>query len=261
MPANLDKYRSDLKELVRIGEEMLIDISLRGAAIDPQQKEFAEEIKGCFEQKYQRWYTEACAAVGQLISGRAVEFEQLYIGDGKRKAITAATYNIQDWLTGRRSSADGAGEEAFDHIVVVSMRLKTQLEILKSAEARFDSSLFDIRQLVQADVFDSELDACRELAAHRFLRAAGAIAGVILEKHLRQVIGDRGIVVRKTEPTINDFNDHLKKAGLLDVPAWRQIQRLGDIRNLCGHSKHREPNKEEVEELIEGVDRIVRTLL
>ena len=93
-----------------------------------------------------------------------------------------------------------------------------------------------------------------------FLRAAGAIAGVILEKHLRQVIADHGIVVRKAEPTINDFNDHLKKAGVLDVPAWRQIQRLGDIRNLCGHSKHREPEKEEVEELIEGADRIIRTL-
>ena len=259
MPGNLDRYRSDLKGLVLLGEEMLIDLSLRDAAVDAEEKAAAGRVKGCFEQKYQRWYTEACAAVGQLIPGRQLEFEQLYKGDGKRKAIDAASYNIQDWLTGRRSPA-GADENGVSDLLAVSLRLKTQLEILKSAEARFQSSLFEMRQLVRADLFDSELDACRELAAQGFLRAAGAIAGVILEKHLRQVIADHGIVVRKAEPTINDFNDHLKKAGVLDVPAWRQIQRLGDIRNLCGHSKHREPEKEEVEELIEGADRIIRTL-
>jgi hypothetical protein len=257
MPENLDKYRSDLTELARLGEEMLIDVSLRGAAIDAQQKEIAEKIHGSFERQYQRWYTEAQATVGQLIPGRAAEFERLYLGDGKRRTIDGATFTIQDWLTGRRLSADRG---ASDGRVAVSMRLKMQLEILKSAEARFQSSLFDMRQLVRSDLFDSELDACRELAAHGFLRAAGTIAGVLLEKHLRQVIAEHVVVVRKTEPTINDFNDHLKKAGVLDVPTWRHIQRLGDVRNLCGHSKHREPNRDEVDELIEGVDRIVRTL-
>jgi hypothetical protein len=260
MRGNLDKYRSDLTNIARLGEEMLIDLSLRGNVVDIGQQELSEQIKGSFERKYQRWYTEACALVRQLIPGRAAEFEQLYMGDGKRRAITSGSYSIQDWLTGRRSPASESGQECFNDILIVSLRLKTQLEILKSAEARFQSSLFDIRQLVQADLFDSELDACRELAVRGFLRAAGAIAGVILEKHLRQVMADRGVVMRKAEPTINDFNDHLKKAGLLDVPTWRQIQRLGDIRNLCGHSKHREPNSDEVDELIEGVDKIVRTL-
>ncbi len=260
MPPNLDRYHSDLKQLVRLGEEMLIDLSLRDAATGIEREKLPQEIQGSFERKYQRWYTEAAAAVSQLIPGRAAEFEQLYMGDGKRKTINSTTYNIQDWLTGQRSSMRGPGEESCNDILAVSLRLKAQLEILKSAEARFQSSLFDIRQLVRADLFDSELDACRELAAQGFLRAAGAIAGVILEKHLRQTIENHGIVVRRTEPTINDFNDQLKKAGLLDVPAWRQIQRLGDIRNLCGHSKHREPNKDEVDELIEGADRIVRTL-
>ena len=260
MPGQLDKHRSDLERLVRLGEEMLIDVSLRDAPIDAEHREIAQGIQGCFEREYQRWYTEVCAVIGQLIPGRAVEFEQLYLGDGKRKTITADTYTIQDWLTGRRSASDGSGEESFCAIMVVSMRLKTQLEILKSAEARFQSSLFDIRQLLRADLFNSELDACRELAAHGFLRAAGAIAGVLLEKHLRQIIADRGIVVHKPEPTINEFNDRLKKAGVLDVPTWRKIQRLGDIRNLCGHSKDRDPSGEEVGELIDGADRIIRTL-
>jgi hypothetical protein len=258
MPGDLDKHRSDLTRLVRLGEEMLIDLSLRNAPIEDEHRDIAREIKGCFERDYQRWYTEAGAVIAQLIPGRADEFEQLYLGNGKRKTLTAENYTIQDWLTGQRTAS---GEASFSPLLAVSMRLKTQLEILKSAEARFDSSLFEMRQLIRADLFDSELDACRELAMHGFLRAAGSIAGVILEKHLRQTIDNRCIVVRKTEPTINDFNDHLKKAGALDVPTWRKIQRLGDIRNLCGHSKHREPTVEEVEEIIDGTDGIVRSLL
>ena len=67
------------------------------------------------------------------------------------------------------------------------MRFNTQLKILESVRTRFDTSLFDIAQLVRADLFDSELDAARELAKNGFLRGAGAIAGVILERHLAQV--------------------------------------------------------------------------
>jgi hypothetical protein len=43
------------------------------------------------------------------------------------------------------------------------------------------------------------------------LRAAGAVAGVVLEKHLRQVCDDHKITVAKKNPTIGDLNELLKK--------------------------------------------------
>jgi hypothetical protein len=140
------------------------------------------------------------------------------------------------------------------------MRFRTQLAILKSVESRFESTLFDIRQLFQADLFDSELDAARELLKHNFVRGAGAISGVVLEKHLSQVATNHNITNRKKNPSISDFNNLLKNGGVLDTPSWRQIQRLGDIRNLCDHNKEREPSKEEVEELVDGVEKFTKTL-
>jgi len=113
---------------------------------------------------------------------------------------------------------------------------------------------------VKADLFDSELDSAKELAQKGFLRDAGAIAGVVLEKHLAQVCTNHSLSIRKKDPNIGDLNDLLKNAGVLDVPAWRQIQRLGDLRNLCDHNKNREPTKEEVLELIEGTDKLSKTL-
>jgi hypothetical protein len=42
----------------------------------------------------------------------------------------------------------------------------------------------------------------------------------------------------------------LKDNNLLDIPEWRKIQFLGDIRNKCDHDKKEEPKKEEVADLI-----------
>lgn len=221
----------------------------------------AKKTKAKFESQYQRWYTESCAVIRQLIPDRLLEFEQLYKGDGRRKEINSGTFNIQDWLNGMRApNVQFLGEKDYDDFAIVSMRYRTQLYILRSATSRFESTLFDIRQVVQADLFDSELEAARELIKNGFLRGAGAIAGVVLEKHFGQVSDNHNIKTHKKHPTISDFNDILKNGGLLDIPTWRQIQRLGDIRNLCDHNKDREPTNEEVEELVNGAEKICKTL-
>ena len=124
---------------------------------------------------------------------------------------------------------------------------------------RFESTLFDIRALVQADFFDNELDVCEELNKKGFHRAAGAVAGVALEGHLSSVTQQHKIGDKKGT-TISKLNDGLKKADVIDVPTWRYIQRLGDLRNLCDHKKEREPTTEEMAELIDGVRKIVKTV-
>ena len=185
----------------------------------------------------------------------------MYKGEGKRREISSSTYHIQDWLNGVRAGTNRyTSEKHYDDFAIVSMPFMTQLGILQAVEKRFESSLFDIKQLVQADLFDSELDSSRELAKHGFLRAAGAIAGVVLEKHLGQVAINHSITTRKQHPTISDFNDLLKNDGVLDIPTWRGIQRLGDLRNLCDHNRQREPTPNEVAELIDGVAKVSKTL-
>lgn len=264
MTSNLDKYKADLKRLTELGDTLDADLTLRSLGsvgeLDDEHKDLAKKIKGSFERRYQDWYTEATSVIRQLIPDRLGEFESLYKGELRRKEINSTSYNIQDWLNGVRSGTKYTGEKYYNDFAIISMRFRTQLAILKSVSARFESSLFDIRQLVQADLFDSELDTARELLKHGFLRAAGAIAGVVLEKHLGQVADNHGAKTRKKHPAISDFNDLLKANGVIDVPVWRQIQRLGDLRNLCDHNKEREPTSEEVDELVGGVGKISKTL-
>jgi len=52
----------------------------------------------------------------------------------------------------------------------------------------------------------------------------------------------------------------LKAAGVYDIPTWRKIQHLAELRNLCDHKKSREPTESEINELLAGVAAISKTV-
>ncbi|MDE0554538.1 MAG: hypothetical protein OXI24_10010 [Candidatus Poribacteria bacterium] len=139
------------------------------------------------------------------------------------------------------------------------LRLMNQFQILKSLESRIDSILQDVKGHLLADIQDSELKVADQLRKVS-LRAAGALAGVILEGHLQRVTQNHNITIRKKSPTIADLNDPLKSAGVYDNPTWRKIQLLADIRNLCSHKKSREPTNDEVVNLISGVNWVIKSI-
>ena len=98
------------------------------------------------------------------------------------------------------------------------------------------------------------------IPATPLLLAAGALAGVVLERHLAEVCNNHQIPVTKKAPTIFDLNEALKAANVTDVPEWRYIQHLADIRNLCDHNRKAEPTPAQVEDLIAGVAKVIKTL-
>lgn len=193
--------------------------------------------------------------VKQVIPDRYDDFVKQYKND-KRKEISFLTYGIYDYLLGLQTRRYG---DVVDQEAAIP-KMKMQTTILTSAQKRFESSLFDIREILQADLFDSELATARDLASRGFFRAAGAVAGVVLEKHLSHVCQNHGLKTRKIHPSISDFNQIMKENKVIDTPHWRFIQHLGDVRNLCVHNKDREPTKEDALELAEGVEKIVKTL-
>lgn len=257
MDSNLNKLEKDLEKLLKTGDELLSDFSKEGEDKGGVKK---GEKTSRFFSGYQKWFSEALEVVRQILPNRIIEFEILYSQD-KRKGLNNLTFGVQDWLLGRRSGVNRfTGEKVFDDFAAAVMKFQSQVQILESAKARFKSTLFDIQQIVRADVFDSELDGAKELLKNGFLRGAGVMAGVVLEKHLAQVCVSHSIPIRSKQPTVATYNDALKNNNVIDIPKWRFIQRLGDLRNLCGHNKQREPKKEEVDELIEGVGKVTKTI-
>lgn len=191
-----------------------------------------------------------------MIPERLTDFQSYYKIE-KRKDINCETYTISDYLIGIQVSRGG---EIIVSRTTVLCKFEQQLYIVRSLKNRFESSLYDIKQLLQADVFDSEIDTAKELCKKGFYRAAGAICGVVIEKHLSEVCGQHQIKVAKKNPTINDYNEPLKASNVIDIATWRNIQRLADIRNMCDHHKDIEPTKDNIEELISGADKVLKTI-
>lgn len=212
-----------------------------------------------FSEDYQSWYSEAHSLVKQLLPDRLADFVRHYEKPKPRKNVSYENYRIEDYLQDLTVTRGWEKETIVGPYAAIP-HFRQQLSILKSVEVRFESSLFDITRLVQADLFDSELDAAKALAKNKFTRAAGAIAGVVLERHLAQVAANHNLKFRKKAPTISDYNDALKDQSVIDLPQWRFIQHLADIRNLCGHSKTDEPTADQVDDLIAGVGKVTKTV-
>jgi uncharacterized protein (UPF0332 family) len=83
---------------------------------------------------------------------------------------------------------------------------------------------------------------------------------VVLEKHLSHACDGHSLKSSKKHPSIGDLNQLLKDSGVIDTAKWRFIQHLADLRNLCDHKKDREPTKEDIAELVEGVGSVIKTV-
>lgn len=219
-----------------------------------------DEHQRTFGSQYQAWYSKALRIVEQLLPDRYDEFRELYRLDKKPKTLDEATYRISDYLHGTKARTGGVfGEPDFDTAEVSEKHLVCQVDILASARSRLDSALADISGTLEGTLLDDELATADELLKAKHLRSAGVVAGVVLERHLKRLITNHEITLRK-RTQITSLNNALKEARVYDVPRWRQIQRLGDIRNLCGHDAEREPTSEDVEELIRGTEKVVATV-
>lgn len=257
MESNITKYKEDLQSLIERGTLLLYGLYNEFSSelkLDKATKESINKLS--FKNYYNSWYNESLAVIKQLMPDRLDDFISYY-KQPKRKTFDYETYTISDYLVGLIKKR---GEIFVFKPSSIITKYEQQFSILKSIESRFKSSLFDIKQLVQADMFDSELEAAKELNKKGFHRAAGAICGVVIEKHLHGVCETRGIAIAKKNPAINDYNELLKNDNVIDIPTWRLIQRLGDIRNLCDHNKTEEPTKENINDLIDGTDKIIKTI-
>ncbi len=268
MLSNLDRYKKDLDALINQGRNLFMALQREclPAEFDKAiKKELGDKAKDAFKdlptftEAYQPWYSEAKVLIKQLLPDRLADFVRHYEKPKPRKDITYDSYRIEDCLQGLTVTRGWEKEKVVGPDAGIP-HFRQQLAIVKSVRARFESSLFDIRQLVQADLFDCELEAAMELSKQKFLRAAGAVAGVVLERHLRQVCNNHGTKVGKKAHGIADLNNALKESGVVDVPQWRFIQHLADIRNLCDHDKKVEPTTDQVNDLIAGVAKVTKTL-
>jgi hypothetical protein len=251
-----DQVQKELEDLSLFGLRLYWRLAIEEDKVDAENKKKFEDACGpikSFNENYEIFYTRAYSAVKNFAPHRIEDFVKQY-KDEKRKQVGHSTYLISDAIVGYVST-----HGYYDRSSAIP-RVKTQSDIVSAILVNLDNVLNDIEGVVRADLFDSNLEEAKHLWKAGYLRPAGVLAGVVLEKHLGVVATRHGFSTRKSHPSIADFNESLKQGGIIDVIVWRKIQGLADLRNLCGHAKDREPTREEVEELIQGTERLLKSI-
>lgn len=85
---------------------------------------------------------------------------------------------------------------------------------LKAAQDDFNNGhLYQVRQLVEAEVFDDFLEKSTHLFASGYYQGAAVVAGCVLEDGLRTLCQRKGIAL-PGRPKLDQMNADLAKAGV-----------------------------------------------
>jgi hypothetical protein len=264
-----DDIKKDLKKLMDMGIRLGISLSFQVDG-DLTSREFPDlseddvkrlSDKRFFKNNYDLWYTTSLAVIKQVTPSREKDFVELYKNLNKeRKLINATNFVIQDYL-------DDCRLHPQDRDIYALNKFKQQFEILKTAHNSFDNALFRIESLCYKGVLDSEIHVARALYKTHvekginpvvFWRASGAVARVVLEKHLKRICTDKNITPEEKKPTLGAWIACLQKHNIIDDIQRTELTALSEITNYCCHQKEREPTKEEVDKLIDGVESFMK---
>lgn len=133
-------------------------------------------------------------------------------------------------------------------------KFKSFEAVFLAAKEDFEGGyLSSIKTLVQAEVFDSELEQAKELLGAGYFSAAAVIAGVVLETALRELCDRENIPHGK----LDKMNADLAKAGKYNKLMQKRITALADIRNSAAHGKNDEFTEQNVVDMINEVEQFL----
>jgi hypothetical protein len=258
------------KELIKLHDDGLgllkqetIRDTIRKQNETKKKKKTTEDNENfpAIQVSYNKWYTAALPLIRLLAQERYEDFSSFYkLSKRKTNYYSTLEYTISDYLNNDREMLK-SGLDNFDEFETFSIKFQNQLAILNACIENIDTLLFDIENVLQYNMYKSELEAATDLLKNGFTRPAGALAAVVLERYLKEICIKHEIKLNKKKPTLADYNEVLKTAGVIDQILWREVQHLGDIRNYCDHPLEREPRKDEVEDLISATAEIIARII
>jgi hypothetical protein len=129
--------------------------------------------------------------------------------------------------------------------------------ILKAAKDDYENEqLFEVRRLIEAELFDDFLEQAEYLLGSGYYQPAAIVAGSVLEDGLRKLCSMHGIPLLP-KPKLDAMNSDLAKAGVFSKLVQKRITALADLRNKAAHGQWDQFGKEDVEEMLRAVRRIM----
>jgi hypothetical protein len=207
---------------------------------------------------YEKWYSMALIFIKSYVPEKQKEFADYYKSSETFEGIKDM---LQLFSTKKLPHVHGnkINHANFKSCVIVNFIYKfdQQRHILLTIPGIITIKELSIRGIIYATFIDREIDEARYLFDKKHFRAAGAIAGVALEQHLRYLCDKHNLEYRKKE-TIEPLVQKLYKNEKIDRTQMIEIQYLASIRDKCDHPS--DVSQNEVKELIERIQKLLNNL-
>lgn len=200
-------------------------------------------------RRYQRWYTVAHRYVGEYAPERVDEFNKCYSGDKN------SNYGVIDYIRLERLQWSRNKSRIIDEFWRV---FEIQRSILLSVSDVIGIERINLRELISADFIDREISEADRLCRTGHPRAAGALAGVALERQLRTLCDRYGLEYQK-EDSIEPLTQRLHENDCIDLTQLGIIRYLAEIGEKCDHAGS--VTSDEVRASIDRLKELVRQSL
>ena len=174
---------------------------------------------------YQRWYSAAKTIIENNQPSRTAEFENAYLPHAKDESPVG----IKNIIALRYITK-------IDQLKLMDL-INAQFDILAAVSVHLQFLLYDVELTAYAILMDDEINAAGHLLKSGFVRPAGSLAGVILERHLKNLLRKHNPPIEYREKDMLGSLNDLCKETVYDLLTWRKVQRFADVRNYCDHDK------------------------
>lgn len=215
---------------------------------------------------YKKRFAELQQQMEELLASKKPTYSSLL----ERNEINIDSNSLLEWTVKARSLLSKACGIESEHYKEFSENdstglYGTHLDTLESLRAIFLAAKEDYeggylrttRSLIQAEVFDSELEQASALFQAGYKLPAAIVAGVVLETSLRELCDQEGLPHGK----LDKMNADLAKSGKYNKLQQKRITALADIRNSAAHGKPQEFTDQDVLDMIRDVERFVAEYL
>ena len=234
--------------------------------------EFINVLKeNCYNLTYQKTVKEVQGGFNLDFNGVTVEMKYLPTEFftfyrkwfATSKAIIEANYDMESLNEFIQSYVTISKICSNSHISISSQaalenRIRHQIDILQSLPAYLDGKIYNLELSIANTLMGDELKEARLLHSKKFYRAAGALAGVVLERHLKFRFDNSNPKIKYSEKaTLGQLIKKAVENNFFDETALLKLKYLNNIRIKCDHDKKDEPKEQEISDLINHTDRFV----
>lgn len=197
---------------------------------------------------------------GQQAKGRYIESPPNVLGGGhieytifhewknsSENLLIQVTGNESNYTKNFIEKTKNAWISAVDSGIGILQALKSDIE------AGF---VKDIKELIVAEVFTDFLDMAEHLLNNGYKDPAAFLVGATLEDGLRKIATIHGIAVRISDD-IGGLNMKLADKEVYNRLMQKQVQAWKAIRDHADHGKFDQYKKEDVEDMLKGVQRFL----